>query len=247
MPTGDSSSIAHASVTDHRIRRKPAADPPPGPAPAGTPPVVAYRAGPHAPSEKDRDRDFGLALAAALDDLPDGGDRWAVGTAAEEKLSAAVAAKGTDVEAWLALAGVHRANRDYRRMFLAARRAGELTPAGDAARAMLVAAAARTNQLDLAQTVARELVADNPGDPEYRGRLVEVLMLKRDWPGVEAAARAALAVQPVDPNARLAVAVARAKQGDAAGADRERAAAVGLLIQPDDKTWFDEQFRELTR
>ncbi|MFO0848540.1 MAG: multiheme c-type cytochrome [Gemmataceae bacterium] len=248
MPRGDSSSIAHASVTDHRIPRRPIPRPAdPKRLPAGGLPILPYRAGPHPPPADERERDYGIALARALASLAAGpAERRTVASEAEARLTAAVRRWPGDTEAWVTLAGLYQTEKDYRRMYDAARRAADLAPDTDTARAVLLVAAARTGRHDVADAVGKALVTASPGDMDYRVGRIEALVLAKDWTGVEAEARAALAVVPTHPVARVCLAAALARRGDPT-ARAELDAALGLVVDPADKLQFDALYRQLTR
>ena len=109
MPKADSSNIAHAAIIDHRVRRRPGADPRPLARPTAGAPFVPYPPGPHAPSEAERDRDWAIAAGHAVGENP---AARSLGRPAAEQLTAALARWPSDSEAWAMLASVRGAAGD---------------------------------------------------------------------------------------------------------------------------------------
>jgi Flp pilus assembly protein TadD len=68
-----------------------------------------------------------------------------------------------------------------------------------------------------------------------------------DWQKAEAECRAALAIQPVRPNARFMLAVCLHKRGDPAGGRREFDLAIKLTPSQEMRAKLVEWFDQLTR
>lgn len=225
MPKGDSTNIAHTSVTDHRVPRKPIAEPArPGLAP-GAVPLVPYHPQTHP-------RDLGIALARLAHGLPPdaAGTRRSLARHAAERL-----AQPRDAEAWAALSLARSALGERDAAAEAARNARSLGPASEEILALFPTDAAALD----------ELVRLNPRSVEHRlGRAT--LALSRDACAEAAAdAQAAATIQPLHPQARLYAAVCRHRAGAAAEARRD-ADAVGADY-PARRADYARWYRERTR
>jgi hypothetical protein len=243
MPRRESSTIAHASVTDHRVPRRPGADVSPPAAGSGSP-FVPYPAGPHAAPAEERDRDWGIAAARVAGKNPE--NRSAREFAAE-RLGAAVKRWPDDAEAWAALAAVRGAGGDKPGAVEAARAAVAADPRSETALGRLALEARLAGDLDTALPAADELVRMNPTSLAHRVARADVYLRRHDWARAEAEARAALALQPLYWQPRLYLAVCRYHQADPAGAREEATTAAGLI--PDQRlraaymSWYREQIR----
>ena len=240
MPKQPSTNVAHVAVTDHRIRRVPDG----GGAksnvlPAGAPPLVAYRAGPHAPPPAERDRDFAIVLANEYARTGTSPDRWRSSFAL---LDAALARWPDDGAARLALSQALVRHRDGPGAIGAARAAVARAPASEVALIQLAGAALAADDNETALEAATKLIDLNPTSVDHRLSRASARLARNDWPGIEADARAALALEPTRGNARFLLAVALHKRGDATGAKREF--DLVLKVTPDPATranltkWF---------
>ena len=250
MPKGDSTSIIHAAVTNHRVPRR-ADQPPPRPrgVSSGTIPIVPYRPGPHAPPPDERGRDFGIALGRLAEKVPASRTdlRQEFAAAAESRLSESLRRWPGDAEAWDVLAGIRTVRRDPPGVTEAARNALTLTPDSEPALNRLVAAAAADGKTEEALRAADRLVALNPGTVEYRLTRASVRTRTGDWKSAEDDCRAALAIHPLHPQAHLYLGVCLHKEGNAAAGEREKNTAVGLATSPRTRASFEETYRQHTR
>lgn len=240
MPKQPSTNVAHVAVTDHRIRRVPDA----GGAkskvlPAGAPPLVPYRAGPHAPPREECDRDFAVVLANEFARTGTSPDRW---RACFTLLDSALERRPGDVPALLARSRALGAHRDGPGAIGAARTAVAHAPKSEVALIQLTTAALAADDSVTAANSAAALIDLNPTSVEHRVSRATARLARHDWPGVEEDARAALALEPTRGNARFLLAVALHNRGDTAGAKREF--EVVLKVTPDAATraklvqWF---------
>ncbi|MBX9579528.1 MAG: tetratricopeptide repeat protein [Gemmataceae bacterium] len=240
MPKAASTNIAHASVTNHRIPRRPGPDGrptaprPPAGSPAGVP-LVAYFRSSGRTTEADRERDLGVALAAGVYARRERGlGPAAVRAAAEQaigRLRAAVERHPGDAGAWLGLARAYAGTGEDAARLEAAAAASRLEPEGEIVLAELAEAAAAAGDRDGAERAYDRLLGMNPTAVTHHvGRAGLLLDLGR-WDRAAAAARAGLAVQPTHAQLRLYLAVALSRLGDPAAARRE--AEAGLALQPD--------------
>jgi predicted CXXCH cytochrome family protein len=245
MPRADSSNIVHTAVTDHRIPRRP------GPASAGRPspgslPVLPYRPGPHDPPAAERERDYGIVLAALVGRLGPGPGQGLVAQAAHTRLHQSLTTWPGDADAWGALATLLLAGGDAAGALEAARTAAALAPGSESRLGGVVSAALAAGDLDLAARTADELIGLNPKSSDHRVSRAIVALRRERWTEAEADCRAALGIHPLDPVARLHLAACRNRLGDATGARREADAAVGL-VPPTQKAAYEDWYRRLSR
>lgn len=245
MPRRDSSNIAHVAVTDHRVLRRPDA----GLAkakmlPGGQLPLVAYRPGPHAPPAAERDRDLAIALGdeASRSGAPPG--LWGL---IEVRLDRALASWPADGPAWLARSRIHSARGDGPRAVDTARKAVDLNPGSEEALNQLAGAAVAADDHDTAIRAATRLIEVSPTSADHRMTRATAYFSRRQWPEAEADCRAALAIQPVRPNARFMLAVCRHHRGDPAGGKREFDLAVTLTPEPEKRETLRRWYAQLTK
>ncbi|HET6574017.1 MAG TPA: tetratricopeptide repeat protein [Fimbriiglobus sp.] len=243
MPKADSSNIAHAAITDHRVRRRPGADDrTPARQTAGAP-FVPYRPGPHAPEEAERDRDWAIAVGRVVGGNP---AARSLGRPVVERLTAALARWPRDAEAWEVLASVRGAAGDGPGAVEAARSAVAAAPESESALSRLALEATQAGDLDAALRAADRLVELNPTAVNHRLTRANVYIRRRDWANAEADAKAVLAIQPLYWKARLFQAVCRHHRGDPAGAKAEAAVAAGLIPSESVRAAYLRWFREQT-
>jgi len=246
MPRGDSSNIVHASVTDHRVPRRPAPGAPPRGLAPGTDPLVPFRAGPHAAAGAEADRALGIALADTVGAAPPAG-RAALAASAANRLATSLQAWPGDAPARVARAtALGVAGRDAERL-TEARAAAKLAPDSEAALAELTAAAIAGGRYDLAEEAAATWVRLTPTAVEPLLARGTARGLRGDWAGAEADARAALALNPIHPRPRLLLAAARHRQGDSVAARGEADAALALVTRPDARQAAADWYLQLIR
>jgi hypothetical protein len=245
MPRGDSSNIAHTSVTDHRVIRRPVPRPPARPLLPDAAPLVAFR--PLALPEPDLKRGLGLALARVSLRVPAGPVQYTVSRHARANLDRALDVWPGDAELWVGRSQARAVVSDAPGALAAAERAVRLAPSSEAAQTELAAAALNVRQYEKAEAAATVLVAMNP-------RAVEPLLTRSaaragggKWAEALADAKAALAIHPLHPRARLRLAVALHHTGDPVAARAEAANAVALATTDQQRSALREQFAAETR
>jgi hypothetical protein len=244
MPKAASANIVHASVTDHRVPRRPTPPAAPKLLPLGTSPLVRFRAGPYSPPEAERDRDLGVALARYAEKADDPQTLAGLSRMAAERLTASLRLWPGDAEAWRSLAGVRDGAGERVR---AAANAARLAPGSEVALATLVRAATDARRYDLAGDAATRLIGLNPSSHEARVARAFVHLQQRRWAEAEADGREAVRLHPLHPEARLYLAIARHRLGDSAGARREMQAAAAAEPDPRQRAALRDLFQRATR
>ncbi len=245
MPARDSSNVTHVAVTDHRIMKRPdEGNPRAKVLPQGQMPLIAYRAGPHAPPASERERDLAIALGNEFARNRTSPDRWRV---IEAELNRTLRRWPGDAPAWVARSRVFAAQGRGEFAVEAARVGVAFIPDSEVALTQLAGAAIEANDFELAIQTTEKLVALNPSAPEHLLTRATAYFSLLDWERAEEACRAALDIQPVRPNARFMLAVCRYKRGDAAGGRRELDLAIKMTSNAEMRATLAEWYRQLTR
>jgi predicted CXXCH cytochrome family protein len=247
MPRAASANIVHASVTDHRIMRRPSPSAPRGLTP-GSVPLVPFAVSSLGPPTAEQERDLGVALSLKLSRLAaDPSTGTSVAVLAVNRLEPTVAVWPADVPAWIALSRLRGYRGDQAGRLAAAAAAARLAPDSVVALEDLAEAAAADGQFDRAIEAVTALIGLAP-------RAVEPLLLRasffirqRDWTKAEQDCRAALAIHPLLPQGRLYFAICRYHRGDTVGGRREADTAIGLCTDPRQQTAFREWYQQQTR
>jgi Flp pilus assembly protein TadD len=247
MPRRDSTSIAHAVVTDHRIPRR-ASDAPRKPAatiPGDVLPLVPYRIGPHAPSPEELDRDLGLALANSLSKLiaTDPTSRFRLSTTTAEKLQAAVNRWPDDAAAWHMLSATYSSMGDTPKQLNAIRKAAELQPNSEVILAAQAATEMSARSYRTAREITDQLIQMNPAAVEYRIQRAKILLSTHELAAADQACHDALAINPMSAEAHIL----RAKVLDGLGrtieAQKEADVAISLEANPQVQQQLRQWFR----
>jgi hypothetical protein len=245
VPAREGSNVAHVAVTDHRIMRRPDA----GGARAkllvaGQMPLVAYRAGPHAPPTAERDRDLAIALTDAFARTGTSPDRW---LAADNLLDRSLKRWPDDAPAWLSRSRGLGARGDGSRAVEAARAAAALNPQSELALVQVAAAATAAEDYELVISTADKLIALNPSSFDHRSTRASAHFFRNDWAKAEADCRAALGIQPLRPNMRFMLAVCLHKRGDPAAGRRELDLALKLTPSAKMRSTLTGWYTQMTR
>jgi predicted CXXCH cytochrome family protein len=246
MPRRESTSIAHAAVTDHHIPRHAAATPAKG-TPAslrpGSQPLVAYPSGPHTPPPETIERNLGVALAQKLAAL--GASRAAVQSVAFnslKKLDEATRRNPADAIAWQWSASAAATLGDTGRRLQSIRLAAALTPDSEEILMALAETELYTGHIPEALTVVEKLIRLNPSAVEHRLTRASTLYLSRDWAAAEASCRDAMAINPMNAESHILRAMCLESLGKSAEARKEAEIAFALErnpeIQKQYRTWF---------
>jgi hypothetical protein len=247
MPRTGSSNIAHASITDHRILRRPAPAPP-GRLPHDAEPLVAFSHGAPAANTPELSRDHGIALARLSSGLPPGSkDLRQVGRLARDRLAASLGVWRGDADAWVAMSLARAACGETQECAAAAARAARLAPTSEAALVAVAAASLEVGRLDEAEVAASALVAMNPRSVEYLVTRAEVYSAQKRLESAEADCRAALNIHPLHPKARLLLGVCLHKRGNPRAGRYEADTAIGLVPQLPQRAGFRDWYERETR
>lgn len=249
MLKSGSSNIVHASVTDHRIRRRPITLPRPPGVPPGTVPLVRFPLSNSPPPPEELERDLGIALGRAGSRVPvsEATVRLEMASQAEQRLQTSVTRWRSDLSAWLALAGVHQIRQNPESFLAAARAAATLAPESEEAQGVLAAAAAANGRIDDAIDAATRVIQLNPSNVEGFVLRAGYRIQARDWQNARDDCRSALLIHPLHPRARLLLAVAVHHLGDEAGGRHEAETAARLAADPARRASFVEFYRVHTR
>jgi hypothetical protein len=249
MPTAGSANIVHASVTDHRILRRPVASTPARTLLPGQIPLIAFRQGEHAPPIAERERDLGIALARAAVKIPPGldGTQYHVANMARDRLSAALTQWPGDPEAWIAMSLTRHVTRELPEQLQAAQTAVRLLPDSEAALEALREAAFECGQPEVALEAATRLVGMNPTAPEPLLARAVLYLRQRNWPQAEADCRAALKIHPLHPRAHLQLAACLYHKGKPDEARKQLETAVGLTTSTRQRMSFLDWYQRETR
>ena len=245
MPQAGSSNIAHTSVTDHRIQRRPAVAVPQKGLPPGTVPLVAFHGG---ASDGEFERDLGIALANLTDKVPAGpNQQQMVARLAQDRLAKSLGTWRGDVPAWLAMSRMRGLNGENAERLAAAERAVKLAPESEAALTQVAEAALLSDKLDRAEEVAAKLIAMSPRTIDHRLARASVFTAKKEWAKAEEDCRVALKIHPLHPLAHLMLGVCLHKRGDRDGGRKEFETAIGLTTTTQQRSAFGDWFLRETR
>jgi tetratricopeptide (TPR) repeat protein len=170
-----------------------------------------------------------------------------LGVSAERRLNTSVSTWQKDAAAWSALAAARETIEDFSGALEAATTATRLAPASEEAWSYLVTAATAAGRPDLAIEAATELIRMNPSSVEPLLLRAGIRLRQRDWEKAELDCRAALAIHPLHPQARLFLAISRHYQGDVVGGKREAETAAGLASKPQQRNTMLDYYHSATR
>lgn len=243
MPKAGSSNIAHASVTDHRIQRRPVPPPAPRGMPPGESPLSVFDAG--KVPEAEVKRDLGIALSRLTVKLPPGNSRQMLGAQAREVIGAALQKFPGDAESWLAMAKSQAAMGDRNERWRCAERAVILEPNSEFALDELVEAAMDIKRYDRAAEAADRLVSMNPRAIDHLVSRATLRLAMKEWEKAAEDSQAALKIQPLNVQARLALAASMLRTGDRDGAIKQADTAIELTTQARQRAlyrdWFERE------
>lgn len=238
MPRGSSSSIVHASVTDHRVMKKPiSAKPPLSSPPPGELPLVKLGGSSHWPEDPESRRDLAIAVSLQSKNTPS-----LLRETADQLKEATVRHRG-DVEAWEALSGIRYLQKDYSAAFAAIESAITLRPDREKALAKGAEMALLAGKPQKGEEYARKALSLNPGHPDYRMLIAESLIDQAKYSDAENEVLNLLKLTSNHAKARSVLAVSLYKQNRVREAmvELERAVAIYPQDSRDLRTWFSSK------
>jgi Tfp pilus assembly protein PilF len=199
MPPRPGSDVPHTATTDHRIpRRADEGDRPSagtgGPRPDHEPVAIFHR---DLMDDRDRaaaERDIGVAVSR------DGREGAAY---AVPRLTAALAARPDDVDAWEALAFALGLRDRFEEAKAAFQTALTMQPNREFAISGAAYLATRRGWREDAIAYWRRAIAISPWRPDYRAELAALYVLGRDWSTAAEACRETLRLNPADVETRI--------------------------------------------
>ncbi len=253
MPQVGSATIAHASVTDHRILRRPTPPAPPRPLPDNALPLVPYRriAGHDAATNlpHELDRDWAIAIARLVSRMGDNippPQRLRYAEWAAARLDNALSLHCGDYEAWIAKSQADAVRGKWESAWQAAEYAAQLRPDSEIAWQRVAETALTLPRPLRADEATSRLVQLNPRSVEHILLRIACLVQQRNWGDAEHWCRQGLMIHPLHPQLRLYLAVASYHLGDAATARQQLDWALQLATQPQQRTTLRQWYRRLT-
>lgn len=241
MTRKDSTSIAHAAVTDHTIARRPGqAARRPANSAAGNLPIVPYhKPDPLVPAD-EFDRDYGIALTKQMAKmLPNAPEKATAGQEAVNKLRLATTRFPADGTVWLHLAISASTVRQPALVLPAVRKASELHPDSEAILSTRMGAEMMHQEYGAALQVADKLITLNPASIEYRQMRASVFIVVREWAKAEEASREAIAVNALSAEAHMLRAMALRGLNRHEESNKEKETAFALETNPSVRKQFE--------
>lgn len=243
MPRTASGNIAHTSLTDHRIPRRPGAATGPPRSPADTLPLLLYRQR-QLPAETESKRDLAIAMARLSLQMPAGAIAHRLADWAATQLENALALHCGDVEAWVAVSEARLGLGHLEQAWQAAEYALQLQPEHELAWRRLVDATLALHRYDRAEVALGRLVRLNPSCVDYHLLYAALRIAQREWSVAEIHCRHALDIQPLHPQALLYLALCRHHAGERAAAEQLLERAVRLSTSPEQRQHYRQWFRQ---
>ena len=240
MPPRDSSNIAHTSVTDHRVLRRPTSETghtPPRPLRPEQVPLTRF----HAPTGKLDERDLGVALVR----IAVGRQAPPIAALALPRLDDALIEHPTDVvalEARAAARGLMGQREEALQDLDAVLR---LAPGSEHAHFLAATLRRQLNRYGPAADSYRRAVAINPYNSEYQHGLAYACFRTSDWAGACDAASAALELNPARLDTRRVLIWSLLKQSrpTEAKAEFDRYRAFRPADEETVASWFGPKLR----
>ncbi|MCS7021991.1 MAG: hypothetical protein NZU63_09205 [Gemmataceae bacterium] len=250
MPARPSGNIAHASITDHRILRRPAAtgseDTSSQQGVPATLPLIVYRQS-QPPAEPDQLRALAIALARLSSQVPAVPQNtpwveWAV-----QRLENAIALHCGDVEAWIALCEARLALGQLSLAWQAVENALQLRSNQEQALRLLAEIALALRRWDRAEPAIEQLIRLNPSSADYFLLLAALRLAQKQGQLAERACQRALTIHPWHPQVHLYLAVSRFQLGDAMAAQQALERALQLATTPQQRQQYHTWYRQQTQ
>ena len=249
MPRLGSGNIAHTSITDHRIPRRPApvsSEHAHSAPPSHSLPIIPYR-NPQPSPGSEQERDWGVALAHLSLRVPPGPHAQNLAQAALSRLESALSVHCGDITGWIALSEAHLTLGQFSQAWQAAEYALQLQPDHELALRRLADTALALRRWDRAEAATQQLLRLNPSCVDYYLLRAAVRIAQRQWELAEHNCQQALAIHPLHPHIHLYLAVCRQQRGDPITAQMHLESALELSTSVEQRQHFREWFRQQTR
>jgi hypothetical protein len=239
MPRGDSSNIAHTSITDHRIVRRSSSDAPEQDAADLV--LVPFHSGVVAEEARVR-RDLGLALVEMIERASPEARQRQLARQAADLLRPAIERVPEDVAALEALAQALRKDKRLRESLTSLDQALQRAPRRELALGTAALAALEVGETERSITYWRRLLDINPFDWQGHAYLGQALALRKQWAEAVDTCRRALDCNPFEPRTRMLLIDCLAHRGQRASARAEFDKLLTLRPPEPEKLrkWFDE-------
>lgn len=205
--------------------------------------MLAYDAG-RLP-EAEVKRDLGIALSRLTAKQPPGNSRQMLGAQVRELIGTTLQKFPGDAESWLAMARAQTAMGDRNERWRCAERAVILEPNAEFALAELVEAAMDIKRFDRAAEAVDRLVGINPRSVDHLVSRATLRLAMKEWEKAAEDSQAALKIQPLNVQARLALAASMLRTGDRDGAIKQADTAIELTTQARQRAvyrdWFERE------
>jgi tetratricopeptide (TPR) repeat protein len=243
MPTNSNTNIAHVSLTDHRILRRPSEPLASNNGPMDQAVLVPYFQSDLLTSD-EKDRDLGIALAGFSDKMPPNLPiKKPTLDQARVRLREAVERSPEDTDAWIALSTVEVGSGNPNGALAAMQSAMRAAPRNEDVLAQFAFVAEIAGKLDLAIGALNDLVAINPSSTDYRLKRMVMQVANGDFYQAQAESQELLRINPLQPTARLIQGMCLYGQGDKAAGRREVDIAMNLASSQQQKamiqSWFN--------
>jgi Flp pilus assembly protein TadD len=240
MPRGDSSNIAHTSITNHRIVRRPASTI----AREGRKEMslVSFHSGVFGAAEAGGRRDLGLALGELAERATSEPQRRYLARQAWNLLSPVADRAPDDVAALEGLGqALWRDNRPGEAL-AALEKALHKAPERELALGTVALVALEMRETERSTDFWRRLLAINPHNWQTHAYLGQTLALRKKWAEAVQSCREALRLNPFEPRTRMLLIDCLVHLGEKKNARTEFETLLALSPEEPDKVrhWFDE-------
>ncbi len=240
LPRGDSSNIAHASITDHRIVRRPI--PTAGDHTVAEGELVPFRFGRTGGGDLAVRRDLGLALVGMIELTQAEELRRRLAQQASLLLRPVVERQPEDVAAWESFGLALWKDKRPREALDTLEKVLHRAPRRELA--LQTAALVALDSNDAPRSIAYwdRVLAINPYSWQAHAFRGQALALRQQWGAAVAACDAALRLHPLDPNTRMLRIDCLIQQGQRERAREELEILLELRHAPPEQVrkWFDD-------
>jgi Flp pilus assembly protein TadD len=243
MPTNSNTNIAHISLTDHRIMRRPSEPAASNDGPKDQSLLVPFFQSDVLSPEEQR-RDLGLALIGFTEKMPMNLPiKRPTVEQARAMLKEALERSPDDIDAWIALSTAEIAIGNPDAALAAIQTAMRAAPKSEEVLAQVAYVAEVAGRLDLSIAALNDLVANNPGSTDYRIKRMVMQVANGDFYEAQAESQELIRINPLQPTARLIQGMCLYGSGDKSAGRKEVDIAMNLASTQQQKmmiqTWFN--------